>query len=273
MSKSELIELSREDLIDKIRELYEKHKAEPNNRVMITKDLNKDRIATPTGKGWNANRLNQFLKNNLPDIIGKAKAESGTEAPDQAVTVVPGEPEPVNETALKKAEVADVKPDRLSVVPVVDMEAVKTELRNGVQAARQEIESLLDGRIDSVLAGLRRTIDERLPAVEESVQTHTGALRTELSTVREELTSLFHKRIEAAAEALESRLGGELPSLRAGIDERSAALRTELSTVREELTSLFHKRIEAAVEALESRLGGELPSLRAGIDERSSALR
>lgn len=235
MARQREIVLNKEELIEKIKALHQEHQDEPKCRSLVTQTLNQEGTRTLTGMKWNASRLSQFIRANIPELIDKPKVAAETAKPN-----VPRK-EAAGPTSLDVQEVVRVQIGDLK-------EEIRGQIGERIELATKASEEALDRMVRQLATALESNLHHDLQAL-----TH-------------ETGKLLNQEIAMASKDYEERLESKMAQLKAELNGTLEDFKTEMrSVVKDEvhkaLTEPEHGcgRSESEAPAdLQPRTAGEM---------------
>lgn len=275
MSKDQSKTRDKEELISAIKECFERHQDKNQWRAVVSKELNDAGIKTVTGKDWNPDRLRQFVRTNIPELLEVGQSDNRVFREGEIIEVEPSEA--TEETAqagsgetaespedegdvreLVKSEIASVVEDLRNADESL-AEHLKTRIQEQIDRTKDEIEAGISDRIKGADRTAEELRDEALPKVRED-------LEAKIDSLGDELRIAFAEQIRASELATHGALEGVIPRVRSDIDARVEKLRKE---IEEQIRVNVDRIEEVAVEATAS----ELPQIRDEMEARIDELR
>ncbi len=229
----------KQELVAEIKNLYEARKKETKWRAIIAADLNESGMLTPTGKEWNSNRLNQFIRTNIPELIADRKKarddRSDSESGPKVVSRQAGAPKGDFRVVLRKP--ASAKSGKESTFGAGRAE-------NGEAQGKTEAFTGPDGYgdVDEAFAEALKDVYQALDRVKNELESKMAKLDAEL---REDVT----RSVRAAEMALQApgatRRGQQTSSRMKSVNGLNADIR---EMVRDELRTALHASAMNAFE-------------------------
>ncbi|MFC1836523.1 hypothetical protein ACFL2Q_17665 [Thermodesulfobacteriota bacterium] len=242
MRKGKPVVLSKEELVKEISALYQTHKDATKYRVVISDALNKQGIGTVTGKEWNSNRLNQFIRNNMPDLTRNETQQAAADNKELAVQIVPKATEPVVglvETLKEQGPKKETKiPDAVSAK---QLEAARTALQEQVGSVKSDMESHIGSvksEMESQIGGVKSDIESEVCAtkseMENQVRSIQSDVQSQVASIRSDIEAMVQEQVKSVMEEVPKKVNAELSTAKDDLGRDMDALRGEVKTIVEQ---------------------------------------